>query len=68
MEIRSTFKIVTGKPTEKKLIERPRGRSKDNIRIGLKEIGVITRKWIHSDQNKEYLRDIMNTSLKLHYT
>jgi hypothetical protein len=35
-ESKSTFKIVTGKPPEKRLLGRPRCRWEDNIRMNLK--------------------------------
>ena len=41
------FKFLTGKPTGKRALERPKRRWKNNIRIYLKEIGVITRNWIY---------------------
>ena len=43
-ENRSAFKILTGKPTEKRPLGRPRSRWEDNIRMGLEEnwgIGLI---------------------------
>ena len=42
-EGRSAFKILTGKPTEKRPLGRPRCRWEDNIRMDLKEIGFDTR-------------------------
>ena len=39
-EGRSAFKILTGKPTEKRPLERPRRRWEDNIRMDLEEIGI----------------------------
>ena len=42
-EGRSTFKIVTGKPTGKRSLGRPRHRWEDNIRMDFKEIGISTR-------------------------
>ena len=36
-EVRSAFKILTGKPTEKIPVERPRRRWEDNIRMDLVE-------------------------------
>ena len=36
-EVRSTFKIITGKPTGKKHLGRPKRRSDDYIRMDLKE-------------------------------
>ena len=39
-EGRSAFKIVTGKPTGKRPLGRPRRRWEDNIRMDLEEIGI----------------------------
>ena len=39
-EGRSAFKILTGKPTGKRLLGRPMRGWKDNIRLDLREIGV----------------------------
>ena len=39
-ESRSAFKILTGKPTGKGPLGRPRRRWEDNIRMDLKEIGI----------------------------
>ena len=42
-EGRSAFKILTGKPTRKRRLGRPRRRWEDNIRMDLKEISGGTR-------------------------
>ena len=47
-EGKSAFKILTGRPTIKITLGRPRRRWKDNIRMGLKEIGISTRNWADS--------------------
>ena len=39
-ERRSAFKILTGKPTGKRPLGRPRRRWEDNIRMDLEEIGI----------------------------
>jgi len=39
-ESRSAFKILTGKPTGKRPLGRPRRRWEDNIRMELEEIGI----------------------------
>ena len=39
-EGRSAFKILTGKPTRKRALGRPRRRWEDNIRMDLKELGI----------------------------
>ena len=55
-EGRSAFKILTGKPTGKRPLGRPRRRCEDNIRIDLKGIGVSTRNWV----DMIYWRVLMN--------
>jgi hypothetical protein len=59
-EGRSAFKIVSGKPTG-----RPRCRWEDNIRIDLKEIGINTRNWVDSAQDRDYWRALVNAALNL---
>ena len=39
----SAFKIITGKPTGKRPLERPRRRWEDNIRMDLEEIYISVR-------------------------
>ena len=56
-ERRSAFKILTGKPTGKRPLGRPRHRWEDNIRMDLKEIGN-TRNWVDSDQDRDYWRAV----------
>ena len=51
---RSVFKILTGKPTGKRSLGRPRHRGEDNIRIDFKEIGVNMRNWFDLAQVKIY--------------
>ena len=43
---RSVFKILTSTPTGKRPLERLRHRWEDNIRMGLKEMGINTRNWV----------------------
>ena len=48
-EGRSAFKVLTGKPTGKRPLGRPRRRWEDNIRMELEEIGINGRtilEWI----------------------
>jgi hypothetical protein len=51
---RSAFNILSGTPTGKKPLGRPRRRWKDNIRINLKETGINTRNWVDSALDKDY--------------
>ena len=64
-EGRSTFKILTGKPTGKRPLGRPRRRWEDSIRMTLEEIGINARNWVDSAQNIDYWRAIVKAALNL---
>ena len=51
-EGRSAFKILTGKPTGKRPLKRPRRRWE--VRMNLEEIGINTRNWVDSTQVIDY--------------
>ena len=55
-----TFKILTGKPMGKRPLGRIRQRWEDNIRMDLKEIGINTRNWVDSAQDRDYWRALVN--------
>ena len=63
MEVgRSAFKILTGKPTEKRPLGRPRRRWEDNIRMDLKEIDINVGNWVDSTQDRVYCRAYGNAA------
>ena len=64
-EGRSTFKILTGKPTGKRPLGKPRRRWEDNIRMDLEEIGINTGNWVDSAQDRNYSRALVNAALDL---
>ena len=64
-DCRSAFKILTGKPTGKRPLGRPRRRWEDNIRMGLEEIGISAGNWVDSAQDTNYLRALVNAALTL---
>ena len=64
-EGRSTFKILTGKSTGKRPLERPRRRLEGNIRMDLKETCINTRNWVYSAQGRDYWRAFVNAALNL---
>ena len=64
-EGRSAFRILAGKPTGKRPLGRPRRRWEHNIRMNLKEIGINTRNWADSTQDRNYLRALVNVALNL---
>ena len=66
-ESRSAFKILTGKPTGKRPSGGPKRRWEDNIRKGLKEIGISTRNWVDSAQDRDHWRAFVNAALNLRF-
>ena len=46
------FKILTGKHTGERSLGRSRRRWQDNIRMDLKEMGINTRNWVNSAQDR----------------
>jgi hypothetical protein len=64
-EGRSAFKDLIGKPNGKGLSGMPRRTWEDNIRIDLKEIGINTRNWVDSAQDRDYWRALLNSALNL---
>ena len=64
-EGRSTFKILTGKPTGKRSLGRPRRRWEDNIRMYLEEIGINAGNWVDSAKDRDYRRALVNAALNI---
>ena len=64
-EGRSVLTILTGTPTGKRPLGKPRDGWKGNIRMDLKEIGINTRNWVDSAQNRDYWRALVNVALDL---
>ena len=64
-EGRIVFKMLTGKPTGKRPFGRPRRKCEVNIRMDLKEIGINTRNWVDSAQDRDYWKALVNAALNL---
>ena len=58
----SVLKILTGKPTGKRPLGRPRRKWEDNVRMNLKEIGINSRNWLDSAQDRDW-RALVNAAL-----
>ena len=61
----SAFIILTGKPTGKRPLGRPRRRWEDNIRMDLEEIGISAGNWDDSAQDRNYWRALVNADMNL---
>ena len=64
-EGRSALKILTGKPTGRRPLGRPRRRWEDSIRIDLEKIGINAGNWVDSAQDRNYWRALVNAALNL---
>ena len=64
-EGKSAFKILIGKPTGKRPLERPRRRCEDNIRMDFEEIGLNAGNLVDSAQDRNYWRALVNAALSL---
>ena len=64
-EGRSSFKILTGKPTGKRPLGRPMRRCEDSIKMDLEEIGINAGNWVDSAQDRTYWRALVNAGLSL---
>ena len=64
-EGKNVFKFLTGKPTRKRPLGRPRRRWEDNIRMNLEEISINVGNWVDSAQDRDYWRALVNAALNL---
>ena len=60
---RSAFKILTGNPTRKRPLGKPRRRWEDTIRMDLEEIGINAVNWVDSAQDRNCWRALVNAAL-----
>ena len=64
-ELRSAFKHLTGTPTGKRPLGRPKCRWEDNIKMDLEEIGINAGNWGNLAQDRDYWRALVNAALNL---
>ena len=65
VEGRSGFKILTGKPTGKRPLGRPRRRWEDEEEEDLEEIGINAGNWVDSAQDRDYWKALVYAALNL---
>ena len=61
------IEILTGKPTGKRPLGRPRRRWEDNIRMNFEEIGINAGNLVDSAQDRNYWRALVNAPLNLRF-
>ena len=57
--------MLTVKPSGKRPSGRCMRRWEDNIRMDLEKIGINTRNWVDSAQDRDYWRDLVNAAFNL---
>jgi hypothetical protein len=62
---RNVYRILVGKPDEKRPLGRPRRRWVDNIKMDLREIGWDGMDQINLTQDRDQWRAVMNTEMNL---
>ena len=62
-EGRSAFKILTGKPSGKRPLGRPRCQREDSIRMEV--IDINAGNWVGSSKDRDYRRALVNAALNL---
>jgi hypothetical protein len=64
-EMRQEYKILVGKHEGKRPLGRPRYRWEDNIRMDLREIGLVSVYWIHLAQDMDQWQALVNMVLNI---
>jgi hypothetical protein len=60
-EVRGAYNILVRRPEGRRLLERPRCRWEDNVKMDLREIGFEDADWIHWAQDRDRWRALVNT-------
>jgi hypothetical protein len=64
-EERGVYRVLVGKPEEKRSLGRPRRRWEDNIKMDLKEVGCWVVDWIGLAQDRNRWWEIVNAVINL---
>ena len=62
---RCVYRVLVGKPEEKKSLGRPRRRWEDNIKMDLQEIGCGVMDWIELAEDRDRWRALVNAVMNL---
>jgi hypothetical protein len=62
---RNVYKVLLGKPEEKRPLGRSRRRWEERIRMDLREIGWWSVEWIQLAQDRDRWRAVVNTVMNL---
>ena len=64
-ESRGVFRVLVVKPEEKRLLERPRHRCRDNSKVDLQEVGCKGMGFIDVSQDRGRCRALVNAAMNL---
>jgi hypothetical protein len=64
-EGRGVYRVLVGRPENKRPVGRPRRRWEDNIKMDLREIWIDGANWIQLAQDRAQWRASMNTVMNL---
>jgi len=64
-EGRGTYRVLVGKPEEKRTLARLRHRWGDNIKMDLQEVGCWDLDWIRLAQDRDRWRALVNVVMNL---
>jgi len=64
-EGRGVYRVLVGKPEEKRSLGRPRRRWEDNIKMVLQEVGCGVMDWIELAQDRDRWRAVVNAVMNL---
>jgi hypothetical protein len=59
------YRVLVGRPKDKRPLERPKHRWEDNTRMDLREIGINVANWIWLAQDRVQWRAFVNTVMNL---
>jgi hypothetical protein len=62
---REVYKVLVGKPEEKRPLGRPRRRWEDGIRMDVREIGLGGIDWIRLSQDRDRWRAVVSVVMNL---
>jgi hypothetical protein len=62
---RNAYRKLVGNPEGKRPLGRPRRKWKDNIKMGIRDIGLGRMYWIDLDQDRDQWRALVNTVMNL---
>ena len=65
VERRGVYRVLVGKPKEKRPLGRPRHRWEDNIKMDLQEVGCGVMDWFELAQDRDRWRALVNAVMNL---